>query len=85
MLHHRTTLHHHNRKAGVAPFCTTAPPAPPPIGRCGSGGGAKSSDTLLDLAKRVHHLAPSHRDPEQFLIYKSEIAAELRRLAKDAE
>lgn len=38
--------------------------------------------TLMTLADKVRRLAPSHRDPERFHIDKSEIEAELRRLAK---
>lgn len=37
---------------------------------------------LLDLAKRVSRLGPDRRNPEQFHIDKSEIVAELRRLAR---
>lgn len=39
-------------------------------------------DTLEALAERVRRLSPSRRDPEQFHIEKSELAAELRRLAR---
>jgi hypothetical protein len=38
----------------------------------------------MTLADKVHHLAPSHRDPERFHIDKSEIVAELRRLARQS-
>jgi hypothetical protein len=38
--------------------------------------------TLEDLAERVRRLSPDRRDPEQFHIEKSELAAELRRLAR---
>lgn len=37
---------------------------------------------LTTLADKVRRLSPSHRDPERFHIDKSEIEAELRRLAK---
>jgi hypothetical protein len=37
---------------------------------------------LIKLADRVRRLSPSHRDPERFHIDKSEIEAELRRLAR---
>lgn len=40
------------------------------------------SELLRDLASRVERNVPHHRDPEQFHIEKSEIASELRRLAK---
>jgi hypothetical protein len=41
---------------------------------------------LLDLADMVRRLAPpGHRDPERFHIEKSELAAELRRVAHDAQ
>ncbi|MGC9271752.1 hypothetical protein [Acidiphilium sp.] len=36
---------------------------------------------LLDLARRVQRLSPDRRDPERYHAEKSEIAAELRRLA----
>lgn len=38
---------------------------------------------ILDLARRVERLAPHHRDPERFHLDKSEIVAELRRLARE--
>jgi hypothetical protein len=34
------------------------------------------------MAERVRRLSPSHRDPERFHEEKSELAAELRRLAR---
>ena len=37
--------------------------------------------TLTNLAHRLRHLSPSHRDPERFHADKSEIERELRRLA----
>ena len=50
-------------------------------------GGVPCPDTpttvaLLDLAGKVRRLVPSHRDPEAFHEAKSEIEAELRRLAR---
>jgi hypothetical protein len=39
---------------------------------------------LAALARRVGRLAPSHRDPERFHEDKSEIVAELHRLAREA-
>lgn len=41
------------------------------------------ADQLARLAARVARLAPSHRDPERFHEEKSEIAADLRRLARE--
>jgi len=41
-----------------------------------------SSVTLSSLATRVARLTPSHRDPERFHVEKSEVVAELRRLAR---
>jgi hypothetical protein len=38
---------------------------------------------LRDLARAVDRLGPSRRNPEQFHEDKSEIAAELRRLARE--
>lgn len=42
-------------------------------------------ETLADLARRVQRLSPDRRDPERYHAEKSEIAAELRRLARDTE
>jgi hypothetical protein len=42
---------------------------------------ADPAAALKDLARRVARLAPSHRDPERYHVEKSEIVAELRRLA----
>ena len=42
-----------------------------------------SSVTLSSLAARVARLTPSHRDPERFHVEKSEVVAELRRLARE--
>ena len=39
-------------------------------------------DKLTALAARVLRLCPSHRDPEAFFVEKSELAGELRRLAR---
>jgi hypothetical protein len=41
-----------------------------------------STAALSDLALRVARLGPDHRNPEQFHMDKSEIVAELRRLAR---
>ncbi|UFN48912.1 hypothetical protein LPC08_23430 [Roseomonas sp. OT10] len=40
------------------------------------------SSTLEALAERVSRLSPSHRDPHRFHEDKSEVVAELRRLAR---
>ncbi|HQT86803.1 hypothetical protein [Acidiphilium rubrum] len=40
-------------------------------------------ETLAELAARVQRLAPDRRDPERYYCEKSEIAAALRRLARD--
>ena len=45
----------------------------------------RASQHLEDLARRVDRLVPSHRDPERFHLEKSEVAAELRRLAYAAD
>lgn len=40
--------------------------------------------TLAALSRRVAHLGPDHRDPERYHLEKSEIVAELRRMAGEA-
>ncbi|MFV0303056.1 MAG: hypothetical protein ACK5IP_19675 [Paracoccus sp. (in: a-proteobacteria)] len=40
------------------------------------------SDQIEALASRVLRLMVSHRDPEQFFVERSEIAGEMRRLAR---
>lgn len=40
------------------------------------------ADQLERLALAVRCLAPSHRDPERFHVDRSEVVAELRRLAR---
>lgn len=47
--------------------------------------GESRADQLTELARRVLRLRPSHRDPEEFHVEKSEIANELRRLARGDE
>jgi hypothetical protein len=42
-----------------------------------------AAHNLERLAERVRRLSPSHRDPERFHMDKSEIAAALRRLARE--
>jgi len=39
------------------------------------------SAQLMDIASRLARLAPSHKDPHHFHEVKSELVAELRRLA----
>lgn len=43
------------------------------------------ADQLLSLASAVGRLSPSHSDPERFHMDRSEIVAELRRLARRLE
>ena len=43
---------------------------------------ASERGTLLQLAARVRHLCPDHRDPERFHVEKDAIERELRRLAR---
>jgi hypothetical protein len=43
--------------------------------------GPSLPDRLRDLAHQVQRLSPSHRNPEGFHEDKSEIVAELRRMA----
>jgi hypothetical protein len=40
-------------------------------------------ETLLALADRIRRLGPDRHDPERYHVEKSEIAAELRRLAQE--
>ena len=56
----------------------------------GGGGGAVEQPTtieveqkLAEIARRVQRLAPSHRNPHRFHEDKSEIVAELHRLASE--
>ena len=42
----------------------------------------RPSEKLEELVHRLGRLCPDHRDPERFHIEKSEIAQELRKLAK---
>lgn len=44
---------------------------------------AATPDDLRRLARQVQMLVPCHRDPERFHERKSDIAAELRRLASE--
>ncbi len=52
------------------------------MGKCRHVPSLASPDTLASLAQRVVRLCPDHRNPERFHEDKSEIAAELRRLAR---
>jgi len=42
------------------------------------------AEVLLGIAQRLRHLGPDHRDPHRFHEQKSELVAELRRLARRA-
>ena len=54
----------------------------PPAG----GIAGRLADRLFDLADAVRWLPPpDRRDPERFHIAKSDLAAELRRVAHDAQ
>ncbi|MDX5930504.1 hypothetical protein [Acidiphilium acidophilum] len=44
-----------------------------------------ATETLLALAARIARLGPYRRDPERYHVEKSEIAAELRRLARNPD
>lgn len=46
---------------------------------------APRADALFDLARRVDRLCPHHRFPERFHEDKSEIAAALRKLAREVK
>lgn len=50
--------------------------------RQGSSVRQRQADDLARLASAVGRLSPSHRDPERFHLDRSEIVAELRRLAR---
>lgn len=41
------------------------------------------AEELRGLAVQVQGLVPSHRDPERFHLEKSEVVADIRRLADD--
>lgn len=43
------------------------------------------ADRLAELAARVVRLIPDRREPEKFHCEKSDIAHQLRRIAKEAE
>jgi hypothetical protein len=45
--------------------------------------GRDLAEHLRDLANRVARLGPNRRDPEKFHLDKSDVVAELRRLAMD--
>lgn len=46
---------------------------------------ASARSEALDLAHRLRHLSPDHRDPERYHVEKSEIENGLRKLAKRLE
>lgn len=48
----------------------------------GSSGASETRAELEALARRVSRLGPDRRDPERFHMDRSEIVAELRRLAR---
>lgn len=53
------------------------------IGGAAPRPGKKPAVTLDSLASKVERLSPHHRQPERFHEDKSEIVAELRRLARE--
>lgn len=64
----------HSRE-GFPPFRGETPNVPP-VPMAGQGG------QLVELARRIERLAPSHRDPEAFHVERDEIAKTLRRMAR---
>lgn len=70
-----TCAHTHTHARAVGPLKENAAP-------CGTAAPSLRRCNLLDLAQRVARLGPDRRNPEQFHIDKSEIVAELRRLAR---
>lgn len=65
-----------------------ASPSPRHGGVCntpGDGDAVTPSQLALRLASRVCRLSPSHRDPHAFHEAKSDIVADLRRLAASIE
>jgi hypothetical protein len=51
-----------------------------------SGVPSRIAERLRELAEQVRRLdPPSHREPQQFHIAKSDLMHELRRVARDAE
>jgi hypothetical protein len=59
------------------------PPVREDVGKCATLRYCATRSTLGELAARVLRLCPDHRDPERFWHEKSEVAAELRRLARE--
>ena len=45
-------------------------------------GNVSRRDQLLELARLLDRLTPDYSDPERFLLQKSALAHELRRLAR---
>ena len=60
----------------------TAEPAP---ARAGNGDDGRRRRELEELASRLGRLSPSWKDPEQFAVERSELVAQLRRLARAME
>lgn len=64
----------HKKRMGLDGHpCPPCPPQPRPI-----------AEVLETIAQRLRCLGPDHRDPHRFHEQKSEIVAELRRLARSA-
>lgn len=80
-----TSLHQLGFQSGAARSCTSAPLPFPPKGGKGVGGANGGARLLTDLADRVQHLYPSHRDPERFHLDKLAIERDLRRLARKVQ
>jgi hypothetical protein len=55
--------------------------AEPPPARAGGDDGRRRRE-LEELATRLGRLSPSWKDPEQFAVERSELVAQLRRLAR---
>lgn len=43
----------------------------------------KHADTLHDVARRLRHLAPHHRDPERFHLERDQLERDVRRVANE--
>ena len=68
-------------KTSIAPCPSGTPLKGVPDGS--RTGDRAVSAGLVELARRINRLRPSHRDPEAFHAEKSEIAATLRRIARE--
>ena len=51
----------------------------------GAGGDREPAERLTELARQINRLAPDWQRPEQFFETRSEIAAEIRRVARTIE